>query len=383
MGLNHMKGRVQDAILGRFLSPDPHIPSRSNAQSYNRYSYVNNNPVSNIDPTGFRTVPCKDYCSIPSGIGYWRPGLVASVFGGEANYVSDFSNSENTGVGGMFGIIGNNTTGDGPSAPPTTDDSDLAPIVVTATKIPTDADGTPVVASADSSTSPQNQTASDPQPTEVIITAQRMSENQNTDDIYEEVTILSSRETTGAQRSFSPMRTMRPAGLAGRGKVLEYVWCWFGRGSRLCTSLGAMGESMRAKFLLKLLMFCCIGAVVFAAGYFEAWHRSLSRQYSATELIVDLDVHYLRHLRETGQLDNGIEQEMSGMILAQLGFLLELRNLQEKSIFWAFTNPRTFLEISQQVTEPRSLEESITKAQIAGVNISALEEFPGFPKQLH
>jgi RHS repeat-associated protein len=53
MGLNHMNGRVEDAILGRFLSPDPHIPDPSNAQSYNRYSYVNNNPLSLIDPTGF------------------------------------------------------------------------------------------------------------------------------------------------------------------------------------------------------------------------------------------------------------------------------------------------------------------------------------------
>jgi hypothetical protein len=40
MGLNHMNGRVEDAILGRFLSPDPHIPDPTNAQRYNRYSYV-------------------------------------------------------------------------------------------------------------------------------------------------------------------------------------------------------------------------------------------------------------------------------------------------------------------------------------------------------
>jgi RHS repeat-associated protein len=53
MGLNHMNGRVQDAILGRFLSPDPHIPDPSDAQSYNRYSYVTNNPLPYTDPTGF------------------------------------------------------------------------------------------------------------------------------------------------------------------------------------------------------------------------------------------------------------------------------------------------------------------------------------------
>ena len=53
MGLNHMNGRVEDAILGRFLSPDPHITDPSNAQNYNRYSYVNNNPLTFTDPTGF------------------------------------------------------------------------------------------------------------------------------------------------------------------------------------------------------------------------------------------------------------------------------------------------------------------------------------------
>jgi RHS repeat-associated protein len=63
MGLNHMNGRVEDAILGRFLSPDPKIQDRSNAQNYNRYSYVNNNPVTLTDPTGFRVfVNCADFC---------------------------------------------------------------------------------------------------------------------------------------------------------------------------------------------------------------------------------------------------------------------------------------------------------------------------------
>jgi RHS repeat-associated protein len=63
MGLNHMNGRVQDAILGRFLSADPHIPDPSNAQSYNRYTYVNNNPVTATDPTGFRSRnQCIDTC---------------------------------------------------------------------------------------------------------------------------------------------------------------------------------------------------------------------------------------------------------------------------------------------------------------------------------
>src|SRR6185437_4493563 len=59
MGLNDMNGRIQDAITGRFLSPDPTIPDPGFTQSYNRYSYVNNNPLSFADPTGFADDPPK------------------------------------------------------------------------------------------------------------------------------------------------------------------------------------------------------------------------------------------------------------------------------------------------------------------------------------
>jgi RHS repeat-associated protein len=51
--LNHMNGRVQDPLTGRFLSADPFIPDVEDTQSWNRYSYVNNNPLSYVDPSGF------------------------------------------------------------------------------------------------------------------------------------------------------------------------------------------------------------------------------------------------------------------------------------------------------------------------------------------
>ena len=51
--LIHMNGRVQDPLLGRFLSADPLIQAPFNTQSHNRYSYVWNNPASLIDPSGF------------------------------------------------------------------------------------------------------------------------------------------------------------------------------------------------------------------------------------------------------------------------------------------------------------------------------------------
>jgi hypothetical protein len=70
MGLNHMHGRVQDAITGRFLSADPNIPDPTTAQSYNRYSYVTNNPLSFTDPSGFAGICAPGACKSISG---WTP----------------------------------------------------------------------------------------------------------------------------------------------------------------------------------------------------------------------------------------------------------------------------------------------------------------------
>jgi len=53
VGLIHMNGRVYEPSLGRFLSPDPFVQAPDNTQSFNRYSYVRNNPLSFVDPSGF------------------------------------------------------------------------------------------------------------------------------------------------------------------------------------------------------------------------------------------------------------------------------------------------------------------------------------------
>ncbi len=50
--LIHMNGRIYDPAIGRFLSPDPIVKGGFNLQSHNRYSYVLNNPLINIDPSG-------------------------------------------------------------------------------------------------------------------------------------------------------------------------------------------------------------------------------------------------------------------------------------------------------------------------------------------
>ena len=54
VGLIHMNGRVQDPKLGRFISADPLVQSPFHTQSQNRYSYVWNNPLTLVDPSGFQ-----------------------------------------------------------------------------------------------------------------------------------------------------------------------------------------------------------------------------------------------------------------------------------------------------------------------------------------
>ncbi len=53
IGVIHMNGRIYDPLMGRFLSSDPFIQSPDNLQSYNRYSYVMNNPLYYTDPSGY------------------------------------------------------------------------------------------------------------------------------------------------------------------------------------------------------------------------------------------------------------------------------------------------------------------------------------------
>ena len=102
MGLNHMNGRVQDAITGRFLSPDPYIPDPGNTQSFNRYSYVNNNPLSLIDPSGFDPIP--------------DPITINASLGGPENPVADAASAIVTifDLAEVFGWFG----GGGPTLSP-------------------------------------------------------------------------------------------------------------------------------------------------------------------------------------------------------------------------------------------------------------------------
>ena len=52
-GLTHMNGRLYDPVLARFISADPFLDGLYDLQSLNRYSYVGNNPLGAVDPTGY------------------------------------------------------------------------------------------------------------------------------------------------------------------------------------------------------------------------------------------------------------------------------------------------------------------------------------------
>ncbi len=51
-GIYWFSSRWFDPTLGRFMSPDSIIPTSQGTQAYDRYAFVNNNPVRYTDPTG-------------------------------------------------------------------------------------------------------------------------------------------------------------------------------------------------------------------------------------------------------------------------------------------------------------------------------------------
>jgi RHS repeat-associated protein len=87
LGIYFYGARWYDGSLGRFTSPDTMIPSTQGVQAWDRYAYVNNNPVRYTDPTGHGVDcgvggndPCpsdppqKTYCEDPEATNYGAEG---------------------------------------------------------------------------------------------------------------------------------------------------------------------------------------------------------------------------------------------------------------------------------------------------------------------
>lgn len=79
-GIVHMQGRIYDPRLGRFLQADPIIQDPLNAQNYNRYTYVYNNPLSLTDPSGYRSLSANIEM-------YWKPAAAIVILVATQQYV--------------------------------------------------------------------------------------------------------------------------------------------------------------------------------------------------------------------------------------------------------------------------------------------------------
>ncbi len=104
----HMNGRIYDQQLGRFLQPDPVIQEPTNAQSWNAYTYVFNNPLAYTDPTGNMSlrqalglvIAIVGMYFFPQGAKLWVQLAYTAAIGFASGYVSS-----GTLQGGAFGAF--------------------------------------------------------------------------------------------------------------------------------------------------------------------------------------------------------------------------------------------------------------------------------------
>ncbi len=80
-GLLYYKARFYDPVVGRFLSADSIVPGVVNTQAFNRYSYVNNNPLMFIDRNGHWSVKGVT-TKIVSAVGGSIAGAAAGAYVG-------------------------------------------------------------------------------------------------------------------------------------------------------------------------------------------------------------------------------------------------------------------------------------------------------------
>jgi RHS repeat-associated protein len=124
VGLINMKARLYDPVLGRFLSPDS-IIQIPYGQGLNRYTYVNNNPLSFSDPSGhlfggvFKFL--KKLIAPVITIGFSAIGMpfvgsaIGSIVGGLVNgrSIGDIAKSFAIGMAGTFaGVLASAPAGE-------------------------------------------------------------------------------------------------------------------------------------------------------------------------------------------------------------------------------------------------------------------------------
>ncbi|HZV45357.1 MAG TPA: RHS repeat-associated core domain-containing protein, partial [Saprospiraceae bacterium] len=136
IGLIYYQSRYYDPLIGRFIQPDRFIPQPADPQTLNRYTYVGNNPITFVDPTGHwfgvddliafgvgfavgftTTLLTSDfnwklafYSGLANGLGFWLAfntlGASALYYYGSAQVLASASNEVFAGDrGGTFGDV--------------------------------------------------------------------------------------------------------------------------------------------------------------------------------------------------------------------------------------------------------------------------------------
>ena len=119
-GLDYFGARYYSSAMGRFTSPDPLLSSgrSTRPQSWNRYSYVLNRPLSLIDPTGLdwglstwydenEKQWITDYHYFTGQIGDWGGHTYKAVdFGGDATRTLSLSNGRTVTIANNPDVLG-------------------------------------------------------------------------------------------------------------------------------------------------------------------------------------------------------------------------------------------------------------------------------------
>jgi RHS repeat-associated protein len=103
LGLIDMKGRIYDPIAARFTSADPVMQAPYSTQGLNRYSYVFNDPVNNVDPSGFEVDWSDGRAQLTIGLLGWATGI---GIGTGLSAIIQTSGAKGIGTAAAFDVLG-------------------------------------------------------------------------------------------------------------------------------------------------------------------------------------------------------------------------------------------------------------------------------------
>ncbi|MGV7114740.1 RHS repeat-associated core domain-containing protein [Paenibacillus kyungheensis] len=94
-GLYYLKARYYDPSQGRFLKEDSYEGQITNPLTLNSYTYVENNPVNYVDPTGYSSMQPRSKKSTAGGNGGGRPPRGGGGGGGKSSSSSSNDKKKN------------------------------------------------------------------------------------------------------------------------------------------------------------------------------------------------------------------------------------------------------------------------------------------------